>query len=152
MYPLHRLVTASSVGHVPHPTIYRSHRQVIVPFGTTRCLKLPTGYLAVPPGYLELPTVTLSFDLPQWVLNCPASGYIHIPLAMWSDREPTRISEDDRAADLQIGISEVKSAIYYHLVARRRALEKGVDTSTLTPLFGQILLRQFVSMRLLQMD
>ena len=142
----------SSVGHVPHPTIHRSHSQVTIPFGTTRYLKLPTGYLVVPPGSLELSTIALEFELPQWVMNRPASGYIHIPLAMWSDREPTRISEDNRAADLQIGISEVKSAIYYHLVARRRALQKSIDKKTLTPLFGQILLRQFVSARLLQMN
>jgi len=70
---------------------------------------------------------------------------------MWSDREPTRSSpsaQDDRAADLQIGDSEVRSAINYHIVAWWRASQRQIDPSTTNPLFGQILLRQFVSARL----
>ena len=152
VYPLHRLATTAPVGHSSRTTIHRYHSQVTVPVGTTRYLKLPTRYLELPPQCLELRTITLCFNPPQRVLNCPALGFIHIPLAMWSDKEPTRTSlvpEDDRAPDLQIGDSEVKSAIYYHLVARSRALQKGVNTSALNPLFGQVLLRQFVSARLL---
>ena len=71
---------------------------------------------------------------------------------MWSDEEPTRTSRslgDNRVADLQIGDSEVRSAIIYHLVAWWRASQRGVDPSARNPLFGQILLRQFVSAHLL---
>ena len=103
-------------------------------------------------GSLEVPTVLLSFAIPQWILNYHAIGGIHIPLAMWSDREPARESlslSDNRFADLRIGDSEVRLAIYYHLVARWRAFQRGVDPPTTNPLFGQILLRQFVSAHLL---
>lgn len=71
---------------------------------------------------------------------------------MWSDRVPTRASlslDDDRAADLQIGDSEVRWAIYYHLVARWRAFQWKLKPSTMSALLGQVLLRQFVSARLL---
>ena len=100
---------------------------------------------------MEISTILLSFALPKWVFNCDAIGIIHIPLAMWSDKEHTRTSrslDDDRVADLQIGDSEVRSAIYYHLVARWRAFQMEMDPSS-SPLFGQILLRQFVSAHLL---
>ena len=71
---------------------------------------------------------------------------------MWSDGESTPTSlplVENRAADLQIGVPEVRLAIYYHLVAWWRIFQGGVNPSTMNTLFGQILLRQFVSAHLL---
>ncbi len=71
---------------------------------------------------------------------------------MWYDGKPTRTSRslgDNRVADLQIGDSEVRSAVLYYLVAWWRAFQRGVDPSANNPLFGQMLLRQFVSAHLL---
>ena len=118
--------------------IRRYRSQVTVTVGTT--------------GSLEIPTVLLHFALPQWIFNRQTSGSIHIPLVMWSDGEPTHTPlspDDNRVADLQIGVPEVRLAIYYYLVAWRQAFQRGVNPSTTNPLFGQILLRQFVSAHLL---
>jgi hypothetical protein len=136
MYPLQHLAAATPVGHSLHTTIHRSHSFITVPVGTT--------------GYLGTPTILLSFDLPRWVLNRDASGAIHVPLAMWSNREPTRAFlslDDDRPAELQVGDSEVRAAIYYHLIARWRAVQRRTGPSTINSLFGQTLLRYFVSAR-----
>jgi hypothetical protein len=127
-------------GHGPHTTIYRSYSQIYVPIGIT--------------GHITIPTIQLKFDLPRSIFNIHDDpfGCIHIPLAMCSDGDPTSISlfpGDPRDTDLQIGDPEVRSAIYYHLITRSRACEKKIVPSTTSPLFGQVLLRHFVSARLL---
>ena len=96
-------------------------------------------------------TILVSFTAPATFFRVPVPCGIHIPIFMWHNgvtqmRGPEFLG-DNREPGFQIGVWEVRQAILSHLLARWRVLHERIPQPPRTSLFGQVLVRMYVSAR-----
>ena len=96
-------------------------------------------------------TILLGFTTPATLFQVPVTCGVHIPLFMWhngvTQRRGPEFYSDHREPGFQIGSSDVRKAIHSHLLARWRNLYEHVPRPPRSSLFGQDLVRYYVSVR-----
>ena len=100
-------------------------------------------------GTFMAETVLLVFTTPAILFQVPVTCGVHIPLFMWhngvTQRRGPEFLHDQREPCAQIGAWQVRVAIHSHLLARWRNLYERVPRPTRSSLFGQVLVRYYVS-------
>ena len=98
------------------------------------------------------PTILVSFTAPATLFQVPGRCGVHIPLFMWhsgiAQKNSPEFPFDHREPGFQIGALEVRHAILSHLLARWRVLHERMPQPHRDSLFGQVLVRHYVSARL----
>lgn len=96
-------------------------------------------------------TILVLFTTPATLFQVPVICGLHIPLFMWhngvTQRRGPEFRFDRREPGFQIGASEVRMAIHSHLMARWRYLYERMPQPPRSSLFGQVLVRKYVSVR-----
>jgi len=104
-------------------------------------------------GGFTAETILLVFTTPATVFQLPVICGIHIPIFMWyngvTQRQGPEFLSDPREPGFQIGAREVREAIRSHLLARWCDLHQPMPRPPRSSLFGQVLVREYVSVRLI---